>query len=203
MSATAKSRSLIEVIMDKSNDIMIMSLAHISYRDVDLSEYQHKDARMQDKYTKVAITVGKKVMKDLDILPKPSRRGLVFTTSTGPISSVKEFNRILDEKNYFGVNPSKFPNIMLSTCMSRVAIEFQINGPTIGMYSHTILEPFRCGVIQILDDLCDVLLLMDNRDNKYCFGTLIIRESMLNRKYKRFGVNCANVLTTGRDCLCV
>lgn len=189
--------------MDTTNDIMLTRLVHISYKTFGLSTYQHKDARIQDKYTKVAITVAKNVMRDLEILPEPSRRGLVFTTSTGPISSVKEFNQTLDEKNYFGVNPSKFPNIMLSTCMSRVAIELQINGPTIGMYSHADLEPLRCGVIQILDDLCDAVLLLDNRDNRYCFGTLILRGSMTNRKYKRFGINCVNVLKSGRDCLCV
>ena len=189
--------------MEKINDIIVMRLIYMSYAAFNLGTYQHKDSRIQDKYTKVAIEVGKKVVKNLEILPEPSRRGLVFTTSTGPISSVKEFNQILDEKDYFGVNPSIFTNIMLSTCMSRIAVELQINGPTICMYSHADFEPMRCSVIQILDDLCDMVLLLDNRDNKFCFGTLIMRDFMINKKYKRFGIDCVNVLKSGRNYLCV
>ena len=141
--------------MEKINDIIVMRLIYMSYAAFNLGTYQHKDSRIQDEYTKVAIEVGKKVVKNLEILPEPSRRGLVFTTSTGPISSVKEF------------------------------------------------EPMRCSVIQILDDLCDMVLLLDNRDNKFCFGTLIMRDFMINKKYKRFGIDCVNVLKSGRNYLCV
>ena len=48
--------------MEKINDIIVMRLIYMSYAAFNLGTYQHKDSRIQDEYTKVAIEVGKKVV---------------------------------------------------------------------------------------------------------------------------------------------
>ena len=81
------------------------------------------------------------------------------------------------QSGYIGINPSKYPNIMLSTPLSRIATFLQLKGPTISLYVNGRIEQaFQYAYIQILSKRCDSVFITYTNENKSCFSMLVEKE---------------------------
>ncbi len=162
------------------NNIGITKILYMSYEDIDKYDLLYSDSRLLDQYTKISLIntkrlydmVGGKVI-DSD------RVGLVFATDTGPYNSIMEVHNIIKKNGYIGINPSKYPNVMLSTPLSRIATFLQLKGPTISLYVNGRLnQALQYAYIQISSGRCDSVFITYTNENKFCLSMLVEREDV-------------------------
>ncbi len=157
-------------------------------------QIEHRDARIMDRFSKLALSVARQLFNQVqagDI--QPERLAVVLATGTGARRSVDEFHEIIAEKDYIGINPSKFPNIMLSTALSRITIDLQAKGPSVPIYvgSRDMAKALRYAAIQIKKGRCDAVIILYVNEGSRCFGLLLEKEKTVaqgSRKI-RFYVN--------------
>lgn len=164
--------------------IGITGMEHLSWRDFDEKSFEHQSARTMDKFTRSMIAVAGKLYKDTHAAEIPPHRlGVTVATSTGPYESIRNTQTILSEKGYIGINPSLFPNIMLSTSLSHVAATLNCRGPSIALYldgdRHRIT---RYGIMQISAGRCDGMLALYADDGKECFGLFLESETSAEKR---------------------
>ncbi|MFZ5351481.1 MAG: hypothetical protein ACOZCL_02020 [Bacillota bacterium] len=153
----------------------ITQYQYVSSNGFDDTSFIHIDGRLIDRMTKLAIHTARLIYekgncKDIS----PERLGIAVSTETGAIDSIFEYCQNLRQNGYKGVNPSKFPNIMLSTCLSRIAKEVQAMGPSIPFYSDKGIDTaLQYSVLQIKKQRCDAMMLFKVSCSKDCFGMLI------------------------------
>jgi 3-oxoacyl-(acyl-carrier-protein) synthase len=94
-----------------------------------------------------------------------------------------EYNLALKEKGYVGVNPSKFPNIMSATPLSRIAIEIGAKGPCVPLLSSKINKHalmYACE--QITAGRCQAMMLIHITKRNDCFGCFIEEEHSCQKR---------------------
>ena len=170
-----------------NNNFSITRLEYIDVSAFDEESFLHRDARIMDKFSKLAVTLARKLFIKAgadEFLPE--RLGVVLATATGPYLSVRALNREISENGYISVNPSKFPNIMLSTPLSRVTTAIKARGPSAAMYIvKRANEALKYCVTQIQSGRCDGFLVLYIDEDVRCFGVFIeADESALNRGMK-------------------
>lgn len=160
------------------NNIGITQILHMSYSNIDRYDFEYRDIRLIDQYTKVSLINTKRLYDMVGGEAIDSERaGLVFATDTGPYNSIMEVHGKIARSGYIGINPSKYPNIMLSTPLSRIAAFLQLKGPTISLYVNgRIDQAFQYAYIQILSKRCDSVFITYTNENKSCFSMLVEKE---------------------------
>ena len=97
-------------------------------------KFSHPDERIMDNFTKkVLYTADVLLNSDFSQLNQ-EKTGVVLITGNGIYKSLKEIADAIRENGYKGINPSFFPNVMLSTALARLAILCQVHGPSCAFY---------------------------------------------------------------------
>lgn len=106
----------------------------VSQKDFLKNETLYSDDRILDSFTKRALyTTECLFQRDFSRL-NPDRTGVVLSTRTGVYKSIEEAAEAIIEKGYRGMNPSRFPNVMLSTALARLTILCNVHGPCCVFY---------------------------------------------------------------------
>ena len=164
--------------------IVITAWDYLYEKNFDEQAFEHRDSRLMDKQTKITVSMARNLyakVKGEEL--KSEEIGIVFLSNTGPTESIAEYHSALKEKGYIGVNPSKFPNIMAATSLSRVAIEIKAKGPCVPLLSskghkHALMYAFE----QITVGRCVAMLLIHISKDNNCFGCFIEDEFALHKR---------------------
>jgi len=146
--------------------------------------FDHRDSRLMDKQTKIAVSMARKLfekVKGNEISSKDI--GVVFLSDIGPMESITEYTSLIKEKGYVGINPSKFPNIMSATPLARIAMDIKAKGPCIPLLStkankHALMYAFE----QITAGRCRAIMLIHITSRNNCFGCFIEDEELLKKR---------------------
>lgn len=101
-----------------------------------------------DRATRLLSSAAKFALEDADLVIddiNTHRIGISVGTTFGSLNSVTEFDRVFLTDGARYVNPSKFPNTVINSPASRVAIRFKIKG-----YNSTISTGF-CAALDAFD----------------------------------------------------
>ncbi|MCC5466504.1 beta-ketoacyl synthase N-terminal-like domain-containing protein [Pelosinus baikalensis] len=156
----------------------ITEILYLSHRGFDEKLFTHRDSRVMDRFTKISVHVARNLFASVRGQKiSPQMVGVVIATNTGAYQSTVEFNSLLAKQGVAGVNPSKFPNVMLSTPLSRVVTELQVRGPSVPLYLGKYMEAaFQYSAVQILKGRCDGILMLYTNEDRGCLGLFIERE---------------------------
>jgi 3-oxoacyl-(acyl-carrier-protein) synthase len=158
--------------------ISITAWEYLFEKNFDEQSFEHRDSRLMDKQTKITISLTRKLYEKAKGNELPSEElGVVLLNDAGSIESILEYTSVLKEKGYVGINPSKFPNIMSATPLSRIAIEIGAKGPCVPLLSsksttHTLTYAFE----QISAKRCRAMMFVHINKNNNCFGCFIEEE---------------------------
>lgn len=113
---------------------LVVTKIIVSQEEFSESKASYPDDRILDSFTKRALYTAESLFqRDFSQL-HPDKTGIVLSTRTGGYKSIEEAAEIIREKGYRGINPSRFPNVMLSTALARVAILCNVHGPSCVFY---------------------------------------------------------------------
>lgn len=104
--------------------------------EIDFEQYafSHPDERTMDSFTKrVLYTAERLFHADFSQLNRENT-GIVLSTRSGVCRSLNQIAEAVRENGYKGINPSRFPNVMLSTALARLAILCNVHGPSCAFY---------------------------------------------------------------------
>ncbi len=158
--------------------IVITAWKYLYEKNFDEQAFEHRDSRLMDKHTKIAVSTARQLYKKVKGNEIPSEDlGVVLSSDLGPLESILEYNSVLKEKGYVGINPSKFPNIMPATLLSRIAIEVGAKGTCVPLLSlnankHALMYAFT----QIKIGRCYSIMFIHMAKGNDCFGCFIEKE---------------------------
>ena len=159
-------------------NISITARRYISKKQFDDQSFKHRDARLMDKGVKIAVQMARQLYEKVNKNTiSPEELGVVLGCDTGPLAEIVEYNTILKEKGYVGINPSKFPNIMSATALSRVSTEINAKGPCVPLlftkdHKHALLYANE----QISAGRCRAMMIIHLTKDGNCFGFFIEKE---------------------------
>jgi len=160
-------------------NVAITTWEYLSKANFDEQKFEHIDSRLMDKQTKLVISVARQLYtkaKGNEIPPKDL--GIVLSCETGPIEAIKEYNSILKEKGYVGVNPSKFPNIMSATPLARISIDIGAKGPCLPLLTYkTNKHALIYATEQIKAGRCRAMIVIFLYKKNGCLGCFIESEA--------------------------
>lgn len=164
--------------------IGITQVFHLFEKDFDDLNFTHRDKRLMDISSKMGVMSVRELYKKIDGAKIPSDRiGIVFASGTGPISSITDFFNMLNPKGYIGINPGKFPNVMMSTPLFHISKEIQATGPSVAMYiSKKMFEAVNYGRLQILRGRCDSVIVLYVNEGKSCFCLALEEEESAKKR---------------------
>ena len=152
--------------------VNIKGMKYLQNNEFDGLGFTHPSQRTMDRFSKKALYLAQNLFEKVDYSSLDlGRIGVVLCTYTGPVASVKEHAFIIKLKGYKGINPSRFPNTMLSTALSLVVTSLGIKGPSIAMYlDESIEHAFKYGIIQLEKKVCDMMMILLVNENDDDFG---------------------------------
>lgn len=164
--------------------IVITAWGYLFGNNFNEQTFEHRDSRLMDKHTKITISIARQLyakVKGNEILPQDI--GIVVSSDTGPLESIWEYNTVLKEKGYVGINPSKFPNTMSATSLSRIAIEIGAKGPCVPLLTpksnkHALIYAIE----QVKVGRCYAMMLIHITNENNCFGCFIEDEFSCNKR---------------------
>lgn len=151
--------------------------------DREISSYIHfpENGRTMNAFTKKTLLMAQRLMETHSGLEYNSERtGLAIGTKTGPVSAIKKTAETLRHQGYHGINPSFFPNVMLSTALSICTKEIRIHGPCCVFYE----DEFDGGAaekycaVQLMMNNCDYMLHISVNENTDAVGSLFTRREL-------------------------
>ncbi|SCY70380.1 beta-ketoacyl-[acyl-carrier-protein] synthase family protein [Alkaliphilus peptidifermentans] len=176
--------------------VYIISTKYINEEMLKKTSLKHRDSRVMDVLSKKALLLAREIFsEEVSKKIKSERQGIVIASDTGPCTSLWEHTNILQTVGFKGINPSKFPNTMLSTVLSRVSTEFNLKGPSTAMYVNSNRsEALEYAVVQILMGRSDLMAVMFIGEGENGFGILIMSQKFLleTQAKVRFYINCSN-----------
>lgn len=161
--------------MIESHKIHITSVKYMSKQEIDNSLLNHPHSRVMDGLSRQALLIAAKIFNE-KLLQRvnPEMSGVVIASDSGPCEALNEHVEILLRKGFKGINPSKFPNTMLSTVLSRVTTEFNLKGPSTVLYSDfNRRHAVEYAAAQIKKRRCDLMAVLFVGEGKGAFGILL------------------------------
>ena len=164
--------------------ITITAWDYLFVKNFNEQTFEHRDSRLMDRQTKIAVSMARILYKKVKVEEISSENlGVVLLSDIGPNESFLEYTSVLKEKGYVGINPSKFPNIMSATLLSRVAIEIRAKGPCVPLLlskgsKHALMYAFE----QITAGRCKAMMLIHITKDNNCFSCFIEDEEMLKKR---------------------
>ena len=165
--------------------IVITEWSYLFASDFNEQTFVHPDSRLMDRQTKIAVTLARQICKKANAARLAGQElGVVYHSDTGPLQSVAEYTLSLRRDGFTGVNPSKFPNIMAATPLSRVTAEIGAKGPCISLLSpggdkHRWLYAVR----QIAEERCRAMILLHITKKLSCFGCFLEASETCKERY--------------------
>lgn len=153
----------------------------VSQQEFSENEASYPDERILDSFTKRALyTTESLFQRDFSRL-NPDRTGVVLSTRTGVYKSVEEATKVIREKGYRGMNPSRFPNVMLSTALARVAILCNVHGPSCVFYDEEdyVRDAMEYCKLQIQTGNSEAMILICTDETGNSEGYLIREDEMI------------------------
>lgn len=153
--------------------IGIAEIKYLPAQTLEMEFFERRDARTMDQYSMVALLTAQQLFDAAAGAEIPSERlAVVFATTTGNWQSVLEFHEMLARRGYVGVNPSRFPNTMLSTPLSRITTCLKAKGPSVSLYleKNRMNQAVQYGVIQLSRCRCDAMIVLYANEASGCFG---------------------------------
>lgn len=153
-------------------------------KNFDVLSLEHRDSRLMDKQTKIGVSMARRLFAKIKGDKIPSHDiGVVLLNDIGPMESISEYTSVLKERGYTGINPSKFPNIMPATPLSRIAIEIGAKGPCIPLLlpqsnKHALIYAIE----QIATGRCRSMMLIHINNKNNCFGCFIENEDLCHKR---------------------
>lgn len=144
----------------------------ISQKDFLQYEFTHPDERIIDYFTKRALHTAEFLFRaDFSQLDS-EKTGLVLSTRRGVYRSLGEIAEAIREKGYKGINPSFFPNVMLSTTLARLAILCNVHGPSCVFYDEeeNDKDAMEYCELQIQLGNCEAMILICADETDCCKG---------------------------------
>lgn len=165
-------------------NVVITALDYLCSNCFDEDTFEHRDSRVMDLQQKISISVARRIYSMVKAIDVDSKQlGLCLICELGPIESIAEYHSQLIQNGYVGINPSKFPNIMTATLLSRIAIEIQAKGSCIPFLSIRLNRLIIKYVLtQINAGRCCAIMCIHLDKKNNCFGCFVeTEESCRNR----------------------
>ena len=163
--------------MFRAKNILISNQVLFSDQEFQKSGFDPPNSRTVDVFTKkVLFTANHLFNNDLSGI-EPPKTGVAVSTRTGAYSSLKKTADTIKKSGYQGINPSFFPNVMLSTALSYLTMYLRINGPSCVFYDTDRhgKDGFNYCVVQL--NLCnaDAMILICADEDGWSAGKLLTR----------------------------
>lgn len=152
----------------------------VSQKDFLENKTLYPDDRILDSFTKRALYTAESLFqRDFSGL-NPDRTGVVLSTRSGVYKSIKEAAEVIKEKGYRGMNPSRFPNVMLSTALSRLTILCNVHGPSCVFYDEEdyVREAMEYCKLQIESENSEAMILICTDETGNSEGYFIREEGI-------------------------
>lgn len=164
----------------------VRCLHYTSYKDLNNCGIHFKDGRIMDDFSKMTVATAKALYeKALGSEIKPHRFGIVLATKTGNYDSVRGFHKVLSKDGASAINPSLFPNVMLSTPLCYVAKELKATGFTIPLFiDKGYDQALRIAAVVFKLDKCDAIIVLYTEEKQKCFGLFLESEEFLLKREK-------------------
>jgi hypothetical protein len=145
---------------------------------------EFRDLRITDRYSLIGLQTCHRLWnKTKCALIVPERLGVVLATKSGPEESIRRFANEVSSKGLSGVNPSLFPNIMLSTPLARLTITFGINGVCAPIYiQNSMDEATEYADVLIESGKCDSVILLFLECGKGGFALLLEKTGQCRKR---------------------
>jgi len=159
-------------------NIVIKKRVLISNKEFINSRFKLENDRTMDDFTKnILFTAHKLFNGDFSSLNSDSS-GIVLTTRTGPYNSIKSVADIINNYDYKGINPSLFPNVMLSTSLAYLTIYLNVHGPSCTFYDtdRNGRNALDYSIVQIKAGNCDAMIDIYTDENNWAEGKYITRK---------------------------
>ena len=169
-------------------NIAIVECEYIFANNFDEQSFEHRDARLMDKCTKIIVTMAKKLytkVKGHEIIPEDI--GIVLSSERETFESISENNSVLKTREYTEINPSKFPNTMPAVLLSKAVMEIGAKGPCLPLLPYkTSSHAFKYAIEQIKTGRCRAMLIICISNTNDCLGFFIEDELSCERRGMEF-----------------
>jgi hypothetical protein len=166
-------------------NIGITQVIYYDKAQLETAAFVHKDARIMDQLSKYAFITAEALYKKVFAeCIAPEKLACVLCTTTGAVQAVINYHAVLNERGYTGLNPSEFPNVMLSTQLARCLIPLNIQGPSVALYLQhiNIYQGLVYGLSQIQNGHCTTVLVLSIQEHTGCFGLVLEEEHEAERR---------------------
>ena len=163
--------------MDDENKICINTQIFVSYDEYEknmncLKQLFEKDFRLMDTFTLQTLYTCYKLLKSGISVSDNYNTGLCLSTFSGAGSSVKEAANNISENGYTGINPSKFPNVMLSTALMYTARYLNTHGSSCVLIERDKFckDALDYGKVMLFSGKCKSFIVIFTEENMYSEG---------------------------------
>lgn len=160
------------------SDVVIKKCIVISHDEFISNNFEPPNKRIMDRFTKKVLYVAYRLFDgDLSNIDA-YQTGVVLSTHTGPIRSIKKIAHIICDKDYKGINPSLFPNVMLSTALAHLTMYLDIHGPSCVFYdtNKDARHALEYCIVQTKLGNCDGMVDIHVDENGTSMGRYILRK---------------------------
>lgn len=176
----------VALICDDGEDTKdnILRQVDISYEEYLKAGFALPDSRTMDEFCKLILyTVQQLFQGDYTIIDH-ERTGLVISTGTGAFTSLQQIGTAARTYGYRGINPSFFPNVMLSTAISRVSTYLDLHGPVCAFYDKDFMssEAMEYCQVQLQLNNCDAVIFIMVDDQRRSIGKFLGRTIVLEER---------------------
>lgn len=165
------------------NDINItIKSILISNDDFMNSGFRPENNRTMDEFTKKVLYTAYRLFDGDFSCISYDNTGVVLTTHTGPCETIKNTADIINKNGYKGINPSLFPNVMLSTSLAYLAMYLNVHGPSCTFYDmdRNGRDALDYCIVQIKTDNCEAMIQICADENGWAEGRYITRKDYIN-----------------------
>jgi len=163
--------------MYHAKNIVMINQVLFTDRDFQESGFDPPNSRTMDVFTKKVLFTADQLFNNDVSRIDPEKTGAAVCTRTGAFRSLKNTANTINTAGYQGINPSFFPNVMLSTALSHLTMYLHINGPSCVFYDtdrHGKDGLHYC-IVQL--NLCnaDGMILICADEDGWSAGKLLVR----------------------------
>lgn len=166
----------------KRNDYVIRNEVCISQEQFEQVDFNPSMSRTMDPFTKKLLYTLLQLMNVVSDPINPERTGAVISTQSGALSSLENIAGLVKRGEAYKINPSLFPNVMLSTALYYLTSFLQIHGPSNVFVDDEIQgrDALEYAVIQMEQKHCDAMILVMLNEEGETRGKFMIRREVDN-----------------------
>ncbi len=165
----------------KHMNIVIKKSILISKNEFINSGFSPENNRTMDEFTKKVLFIADRLFDSDFSSINSENTGVVLTTRSGPYESIKNIAAIINNNGYKSINPSLFPNVMLSTSLAHLAMYLNIHGPSCAFYDmdRNGRNALDYCIIQVKTGNCEAMIQICTDENGWAEGRYITRKDCI------------------------